>query len=159
MLVLNKGLYQIYFLCFHLLLTINLCSGRWWTIVCPTSGSFLATRKVVFPQHYVVCFRLNHSLVVHQVYQWYTCYLEVSKGLALILSPRLGINLYLSANQSVTLPPMIVGTFMCLSVIFLVNKYHYLLLWMEVKSKMCVVKPSVLLKDKLFCHENSCLLC
>ena len=50
--------------------------------------------------------------------------------------------------------PMIGGTCMCLSVVLLVNKYHY---WLGQKGKMAtfVVKPSVILQDKLICHRNS----
>ena len=51
----------------HLLLTklpllltmeLHLHSGRWWPIVCSPSGSFVTTRKDVFSEHYVACYRI-----------------------------------------------------------------------------------------------------
>ena len=58
----------------HLLLTmhLNLHSRRRWPIVCSPSGRYLTARKDVFLQKYIVRFRLNLPLVVHQGYMWYT---------------------------------------------------------------------------------------
>ena len=60
------------------------------------------------------------------------------------------------ATQSVALPIMIGGTCVCLSIVLLVNKFHY---WLAgSKNTTYVVKPSFIVQDKLTCHENSCLV-
>ena len=51
MLILKKWLDYMYYLCLTLLfnMTLPLHRGRWCTIVCRPSGSFVNTRKDVFP--------------------------------------------------------------------------------------------------------------
>ena len=39
-------------------ITLHLHSGRWWPIVFPPYGSFVTTRKDVFSEQYVSCYRI-----------------------------------------------------------------------------------------------------
>ena len=48
------------------------------------------------------------------------------------------------------------GTFMCLYVVLLVNKFHY---WLAGSKRTAyVVKPSFVVQYKTIYHENSCFL-
>ena len=94
------------------------------------------------------------TIVLHVVY----FSLEGSKWFYHIMSLHQGINLQLSYDHSTALPPMIIGTCMCLSFVLLVNKSHYWLLWKD-KTETFVVKIFVAVQEKSLYRENSCLLC
>ena len=52
---------------------------------------------------------------------------------------------------------MTVVTCLCLSVVFLFNKFHY---WLAAsKNKGYIVKPYLIVQKKLPHHENSCFIC
>ena len=74
-------------------MTLHLHCGRWWPMLCPLYGSFVTTRKYVFTEQCVMCFRINHSSVVHKVYQWYNKLWSGSTLSTLVLSLHQGINL------------------------------------------------------------------
>ena len=85
-------------------MALHLHLGRWWPIVCPSSGSFLTDQKNVFLYHYILCCRLNQYSVVHQVYHLYTVLWVGSTGANLVLSLWLHIDLYLYATYSAAGP-------------------------------------------------------
>ena len=58
-----------------LLLRVN-----WQPIVFPPYWSSLIDRNNVFIYQYLVCFRMNLSSVVNQVYRWYNSYLVAPPG-------------------------------------------------------------------------------
>ena len=47
---------------------------------------------------------------------------------------------------------------MCVSVVLLSNKSYYGFLWKE-KTAAFGVEASVIVKEKVLCHENPCFIC
>ena len=161
MLLLFKNLlyYTYYFTLFlPLTMTPHFNRGRWWPILCPTSGALRNFLKGL--NHKSSIYHdsgINLSSVAHQLTHGTLSY-SSSRGFIWYCTQIWGINLVsiciiLKMWHS---PPMTWGTRMCLYVFWLVNKFHN---WLAgSKNTAYVLKPSFVLQDKLIYHENSCFV-
>ena len=104
-------------------MTLHLISSRWWPIVCTTSGQFCHYQKGCIS--IAVC-----SLLLDLRYpQWYTrlplAPLNQVRGFTWYCHQSWCINLVSICYSECVTPPIIGGTCLCLSVIWLVIKFHY----------------------------------
>ena len=91
--------------------------------------------------------RINHSQMLHRVTSGKLASWKI-QGFTLFRLPyqRYQHSINLHNSHSAALPPMTVGTRMCLSVVLLVNKFYY---WLSgFKRTTYVVKPSFIVQEK-----------
>ena len=74
-------------------MTLHHLHGRLWPIVCPPSDAFLNSQNSIIPEQYVVYCQPQPIISGTHSYQWYTCYMEVPKGLPYTCHRSRGINL------------------------------------------------------------------
>ena len=136
-----------------LTMNLHLLRGRWWPILYYPVYSIVTTRKGVYIYQYVVYLILRPSSVVLQGTPMASLSNQVITGSPGFPNPNGGINLVELCYQSVALPLMTGGTYLCLSVALLVNSFTII----SVEGKNLVVKPyyiftrEMALSRKLLC--------